>query len=232
MKGLCKLAFCTIGKFTFLGDPLLFHGISITVPRLPDYRHRTTVSSGQPRCWRSSTTGVPFSTASSPKNNSISCAVMGGPVDHWATQHSLNVWSNSSAASFVQRSQAANRNYPNNHNQYCVPSLKESLVSRRVSGDFRDFSGVVSRVMCVRFTLSAPADCQLGLRCVTSRRAVLGWFRVKRLLFKQRSAVADSVTRSRRSFFSLCDRASTHPFVGSRGLALASALGLNLPDTD
>lgn len=41
---------------------------------------------------------------------------------------------------------------------YGVPSLKESSVSRVISGDSRDCSGVVSPVICVRSTRTALAD--------------------------------------------------------------------------
>ncbi len=44
-------------------------------------------------------------------------------------------------------------------------------------------------------------------------------------------SLRNSSARSLRSFFSWCDRASTHPFVASRGRFVMPALGLDLPDT-
>jgi hypothetical protein len=44
--------------------------------------------------------------------------------------------------------------------------------------------------------------------------------------------VTISSARSIRSFFSVCDRASTRPFVDARGPFITSALGRDPPDTD
>jgi len=46
------------------------------------------------------------------------------------------------------------------------------------------------------------------------------------------SRVTASFARSVRSFFSICDRASTRPFVDARGPSGVSALGRCAPDTD